>query len=181
MSKHQNATENTAVQAYNPSSHSERNVTVDTPHTSATSYLPTPEEHRTSENLLFSCRDALSNRPLTMKASTVDITANDLVTTTDFTQTFVNDTRYPLEVVYTFPTTWRSMVARFAATLQGETLVAQALPCRDAWKTYDDARRTGDGSALLELQSDGLATARFANLLPGEEPTLAVTTVTRTV
>lgn len=134
----------------------------------------TPIEH------VFSCRSADTGVFLAVRRASVDIRANDLLITTVFTQTFVNDTERPLEVVYTFPTAWESMVSRFAATLGGVELVAKALPLPTAKDTYEEALKKGDAAAHLSVTREGLAVATFANLLPGEELTLEVESVART-
>lgn len=134
----------------------------------------TPIEH------VFSCRSADTGVFLAVRRASVDIRANDLLITTVFRQTFVNDTERPLEVVYIFPTAWGSMVSRFAATLGGEELVAKALSLPTAKDTYEEALKKGDAAAHLSVTREGLAVATFANLLPGEELTLEVESVART-
>lgn len=116
----------------------------------------TPIEH------VFSCRSADTGVFLAVRRASVDIRANDLLITTVFRQTFVNDTERPLEVVYTFPTAWGSMVSRFAATLGGEELVAKALPLPTAKDTYEEALKKGDAAAHLSVTREGLAVATFA-------------------
>ncbi len=93
-------------------------------------------------------------------------------------QEYVNTSDKNLEVSYTFPLSWESVVTEFAAVIGGQRLVAEALPKSKAQAKYEKGLEEGDLPLLLECSDItlGLYTANLGSLKPGESVKIEIST-----
>ncbi len=91
-------------------------------------------------------------------------------------QRYRNTSRSEIEVVYTFPLAWSTVVTEFAAVVNGSRLVARPLERPAAEAVYEKAIGDGDTPLMLECSdpSNGVATANLGNLRPGDEVELRI-------
>ncbi len=84
-------------------------------------------------------------------------------------QTYRNETRRVLEVVYTFPLPHQAVLLGFATELNGQRKEGAIVARREAERQYEDALTEGDAPVMLEASAEGLHTANIGNLKPGDE------------
>jgi Ca-activated chloride channel homolog len=115
-----------------------------------------PEEGRCIELFL----------PLKKTTVEMDVTAGQISATV--TQTFENDSPYPLEAAYIFPLPARASIIDMRLQV-GERVIRSIVQERaEAKKTYEAAKAEGKKTALLEQERPNIFTTSLANFLPGE-------------
>ncbi|HBZ58712.1 MAG TPA: hypothetical protein DEO49_06165, partial [Sutterella sp.] len=103
------------------------------------------------------------------------VKAQDLFVTCCAKQHYRNDGSDTLEIVYSFPLSWKSVVTGFAAVIDGTRYVARTLKKSEAEEKYERHIAKGDKPMLLEVDSTlGICTANLGNIKPGEEITLEI-------
>ncbi len=89
-------------------------------------------------------------------------------------QTYRNDSRQTLELVYTFPLPHQAVLMRFASELNGARQVGRVVAKRQAEARYEQGLADGDAPVMLEALDGGLHTANIGNLKPGDALVLEV-------
>ena len=102
-------------------------------------------------------------------------TANGLLLDMTMRQSYKNNTKKTLEVVYTFPMGWGSTFMGMHAEIGGERLVGTVIEKAKATKQYEEAIADGDAPIMIEKNSDGLYTANLGNLKPNEDVVIEYT------
>ena len=88
-------------------------------------------------------------------------------------QRYHNDSRSPIEAVFTFPLPLTATLLGFDLVLGERRLKAVAAPRAQASADYERAIDKGDSAVLLEHDGNGLYTVSLGNLLPGESATIS--------
>jgi Ca-activated chloride channel homolog len=89
-------------------------------------------------------------------------------------QVFKNNTSSNMEVVYTFPVAWGSVLLGLDATMGGQRRSGQVMAKQRATKNYEAAIENGDAPIMVEKNQDGSYTASLGSLKPGEEAVLDI-------
>ena len=84
-------------------------------------------------------------------------------------QRFRNATASNIEAVYTFPLPHDAVLLDLEVVIGVRTLKGVVVEKRTAEKSYEKALDEGHTAIMIERAGDGLLTANFGNLLPGEE------------
>lgn len=87
-------------------------------------------------------------------------------------QSFRNDSAYNMEVVYTFPLAWGSVLLSLEATLGGKRMTGQVMARQEARERYEDAVEKGDAPVMVEKSEGNVFSASLGSLKPGEEATI---------
>lgn len=83
-------------------------------------------------------------------------------------QVFNNPTKEFVELIYTFPTAYGSILQNITVQLGDKQLVGQVVSARDADDSYSDSIADGNSAILIEKNNFGLFTMNIGNLGPGE-------------
>lgn len=89
-------------------------------------------------------------------------------------QVFKNNTSRNMEVVYTFPVAWGSVLLGLDATLGGLRRSGLVMAKQTATKNYEAAVEEGDAPIMVEKNQDGSYTASLGSFKPGEEAVLDI-------
>lgn len=113
---------------------------------------------------------------IALRSVAIDGTVRDLLATYQIRQTYENTTKKTLEVVYTFPLAWASVVTEFAAVVNGKRFVAEPLQRQTAEEKYEKAMEKGDQPMMLQCSdpTEGVCTANIGTLKPGETVELQI-------
>ena len=104
---------------------------------------------------------------LPLRHTDVDARVRGHVAEVLVTQTFHNDRREAIEVIYTFPLPENAAVADMRVVI-GERVIESEVQRREqARQTYEDARSEGYTAALLEQQRPNVFRQSVANVPPG--------------
>lgn len=90
-------------------------------------------------------------------------------------QVFRNDTGRDLEVTYTFPLAWGTVLLGMQVTLGGRRLAGRVMARREARERYEDAVEQGDAPVMVERAQGGVFSASIGSLRPGEEARIELT------
>ena len=119
-----------------------------------------------------------SGQPIPLEHVHVEAHVVDLAARVTLRQTYRNQEKVPLEVVYVFPLDENAAVCAFEATVGGVRYVGQVKEREEAFRDYDDAMEAGHGAYLLDEVRADVFTASLGNLEPGGEVELSITYVT---
>lgn len=92
-----------------------------------------------------------------------------LVLSMTLSQSFRNTTKRNMEVVYTFPMAWGSVLLGMEVTLGGKRRRGQVMPKQEATERYEEAVEKGDAPVMVQKQNGGLYSASVGSLKPGED------------
>ncbi|MCP4676456.1 MAG: TonB family protein [Deltaproteobacteria bacterium] len=86
----------------------------------------------------------------------------------EVTQTYQNPFEYPIEAIYVFPLPENSAVTDMKMVIGKRVIEAEIKKRDEARKTYNDAKRKGHTTALLEQERPNIFTQSVANIEPRE-------------
>ncbi len=105
---------------------------------------------------------------LPLKKTDVHLEITGGIVSAHVTQIFTNDTKHPLEAVYVFPLPSEATVTGMELRI-GERIIKSVVKEREeAKKVYNQAKREGKKTALLEQERPNIFTTSVANFLPNE-------------
>ncbi len=87
-------------------------------------------------------------------------------------QSFRNDSNDNMEVVYTFPLAWGSVLLGLEATLGGKRMTGQVMARQEARERYEEAVEKGDAPVMVEKSDGNVFSASLGSLKPGEDATI---------
>lgn len=83
-------------------------------------------------------------------------------------QEYKNETDEALEVIYTFPVGWGTILLGLKANIGGKELTGTVVEKADAEKQYEEAVSQGDSAIMVQKSGSGLYTANLGNIASGE-------------
>jgi Ca-activated chloride channel family protein len=104
----------------------------------------------------------------TLLNTDVNITVNGLVARVSVMQEFTNEGSDWMEGVYVFPLPEKAAVDRMRLYIGDRFIEGEVREKGQARKEYEDARRAGKKTSLVEQQRANLFTTSVANIAPGE-------------
>ena len=110
---------------------------------------------------------AVDRMPL--KSTQVDVRIAGVIADVTVTQRYRNEGQKPIEARYVFPGSTRAAVHGMTVHLAGRIITAQIREKQKARDEYEQARREGKTSALLEQSRPNLFQMNVANILPGDD------------
>ncbi len=87
----------------------------------------------------------------------------------EVSQTYDNTFEHPIEAVYIFPLPENSAVFAMKMAIGERVIESEVQRRAEARRTYEEARRSGHTSALLEQERPNVFTQKVANIAPGTQ------------
>ena len=112
--------------------------------------------------------------PIALKSIHVEGDVDGILATMSITQHYRNDSGKKLEIMYTFPISWRSELLELTVTLGDRRMRAALGNATAAWDQYEEAIDAGNTPILVERSGLGLCTANLGNIEDGEEATVEI-------
>jgi Ca-activated chloride channel family protein len=106
---------------------------------------------------------------LPLKSTRADVKIAGVVAAVKITQVYKNQGKKALEAVYVFPASTRAAVHAMRMTVGKRVIEAQIMERQKARETYEQAKREGKTTSLLEQQRPNVFQMNVANILPGDE------------
>lgn len=104
-----------------------------------------------------------------LKATQVDVRIAGVIADVTVEQRYRNEGSTPIEARYVFPGSTRAAIHGMTVHLGGRIITAQIREKQKARDEYEQARREGKTSALLEQSRPNLFEMKVANILPGDD------------
>ena len=123
---------------------------------------------RAQANTVQGDRHPIQYAPATLLSEDVDIVVSGLVVTARLKQQFKNDTNDWLEAVYAFPLPENSALYLMEMKIGERVITGQIKEKSQAKKMYQQAKKAGKKTSLVEQQRPNLFTNNIANIPPGE-------------
>ncbi|MFZ5450389.1 MAG: VIT domain-containing protein [Thermodesulfobacteriota bacterium] len=112
---------------------------------------------------------------LPLKATRADVKIAGVVAEVTITQVYQNQGKKALEAIYVFPASTRAAVHAMRMTVGKRVVVAQIMERQKARQTYEQAKKEGKTTSLLEQQRPNVFQMNVANILPGDEVKVELT------
>ncbi|MBI4642939.1 MAG: VWA domain-containing protein [Deltaproteobacteria bacterium] len=106
---------------------------------------------------------------LPLKATRADVKIAGVVAEVKITQVYKNQGKKALEAIYVFPASTRAAVHAMRMTVGQRVVEARIMERQKARETYEQAKKEGKTTSLLEQQRPNVFQMNLANILPGDE------------
>ena len=106
---------------------------------------------------------------LPLKSTSVDVHITGVIADVTVTQHYRNEGQRPIEARYVFPGSTQAAVHAMSVRLGDRVLTARIREKRQARIEYDNAKKEGKTSALLEQERPNVFSMNVANILPGDD------------
>ncbi len=121
-----------------------------------------------------------SGKPLgdcLLQHTAVKVEISGMVARVRVAQTFANPFPEKIEAIYAFPLSLNAAVDEMAMHVGGRTVKGEIRPLEEARAVYETAKQRGLVAALLDQERPNIFTQAVANIVPGEEITVAISYV----
>ena len=106
---------------------------------------------------------------LPLKSTSAEVKIVGKVADVTVTQVYKNQGKKTLEAIYVFPGSTRAAVHAMRMTVGERIIEAEVQEREKARQTYEDAKKAGQTTSLLEQQRPNVFQMNVANILPGDE------------
>ena len=106
---------------------------------------------------------------LPLKSSRAEVKIAGKVAGVTVRQVYKNQGKRNLEAIYVFPASTRAAVHAMRMIVGDRVIDAKVMERQKARQTYEDAKRAGQTTSLLEQQRPNVFQMNVANILPGDE------------
>jgi Ca-activated chloride channel family protein len=106
---------------------------------------------------------------LPLKSTSVDVRISGVIADVTVTQHYRNEGQRPIEARYVFPGSTQAAIYAMNVRLGNRLLTARIREKQQARIEYDNAKREGKTSALLEQHRPNVFEMNVANILPGDD------------
>jgi Ca-activated chloride channel family protein len=106
---------------------------------------------------------------LPLKSTRAEVKIAGKVADVTVTQVYQNRGQKTLEAIYVFPGSTRAAVHAMRMTVGDRVIDAKIMERQQARQTYEDAKKAGQTTSLLEQQRPNVFQMNVANILPGDE------------
>jgi Ca-activated chloride channel homolog len=106
---------------------------------------------------------------LPLKSTRADVKIAGMVAGVKITQVYKNQGKKALEAIYVFPGSSRAAVHAMRMTVGERVIEAEIMERLKARETYEQAKKEGRTTSLLEQQRPNVFQMNVANILPGDE------------
>jgi Ca-activated chloride channel family protein len=136
-------------------------------------FHPKPEgsggEDKTLSPYFLVLGDNTETDALPLKSTRAEVKIAGKVADVTVTQIYKNQGKKTLEAIYVFPGSTRAAVHALRMTVGDRIIEAEVMECQQARQTYEDAKKAGQTTSLLEQQRPNVFQMNVANILPGDE------------
>jgi Ca-activated chloride channel family protein len=115
---------------------------------------------------------SIQGEPIALLGVAASGKVNGLLFELTVEQRYRNATDSNIEAVYTFPLPHDAVLLDVEVAIAGRRLKGVVVEKRAAEASYEQAIDGGNTAVMLERAGDGLLTANFGNLMPGEEASI---------
>ena len=105
---------------------------------------------------------------LPLKQTDVKIDIDSGLAYTTVTQRFTNDTVYNLEAIYKFPLPYNAAITDMELRIGEKIVKSEVKEKQEAKRTYEQAKKAGKKTALLEQERENIFTTSVANFAANE-------------
>ncbi len=105
-------------------------------------------------------------------STTADVKIYGVIAEVIVKQIYINGGKKPLEAIYVFPASTRAAVYSMTMKIQNRLLIAEIHKKEEARKIYEDAKKEGRSTSLLEQDRPNVFTMNVANIMPGDTITV---------
>ncbi|MGQ9688659.1 MAG: VIT domain-containing protein [Desulfobaccales bacterium] len=106
---------------------------------------------------------------LPLKSTQAEVKIAGKVAEVTVTQVYSNQGKKTLEAIYVFPGSTRAAVHALRMTVGERVIEADVMERQKARQTYEEAKKAGQTTSLLEQQRPNVFQMNVANILPGDE------------
>jgi len=106
---------------------------------------------------------------LPLKSTRAEVKIAGTVAGVKITQVYRNQGKKTLEAIYVFPGSTRAAVHAMRMTVGERIIEAEIMERQQARQTYEQAKKEGKTTSLLEQQRPNVFQMNVANILPGDE------------
>src|SRR6185369_4824838 len=124
---------------------------------------------KTESPYFFVSSDDPGTDRLPLKSTRVDVRIAGVIADVTVTQHYRNEGQRPIEARYVFPGSTQAAVHAMTVRLHDREIVAQIREKQRARLEYEDAKREGKTTALLEQERPNVFSMNVANILPGDD------------
>ena len=112
---------------------------------------------------------------LPLKKTSADVRLNGFIASVQMSQVYRNEGNQPINATYIFPGSTRAAVNGMTLTIGERRIVAKIKEKQEAKKEFDAARKAGKSASLLSQKRPNVFSMEVANIMPGDEVTVALT------
>lgn len=135
----------------------------------------TAQEDKTLSPYFVVLSDDPEKDALPLKSTRAEVKIAGKVAEVKVTQIYKNEGKKTLEAIYVFPASTRAAVHAMRMTVGNRVVEAEIMERQKARQTYEDAKRQGKTTSLLEQQRPNVFQMNVANILPGDEVKVKLT------
>lgn len=111
---------------------------------------------------------------LPLKKTGADVRLNGFIASVQLSQVYRNDGNQPINATYIFPGSTRAAVNGMTMTVGERRIVAKIKEKEQAKQDFDAAKKSGKSASLLSQKRPNVFSMAVANIMPGEEVTVAL-------
>ncbi|MEN8263787.1 MAG: VIT domain-containing protein [Nitrospirota bacterium] len=126
-------------------------------------------EDRTLSPYFHVISDDADTDKLPLKSTSADVDIAGVIADVRVTQVYKNEGGRPIEAIYVFPASTRAAVYGMKMTIGERVINARVKKREDARREYEDAKRNGQSTSLLEQHRPNVFQMNVANIMPGDE------------
>lgn len=108
-------------------------------------------------------------KTISLKAIHVRGSLEGLLFSWNLEQEYINETKDALEIIYTFPLAYKSVLLGMKASIGERELDGVVVAKKEAEEQYEEAVSSGDSAIMVQQTGGGLFTANLGNIKPGEK------------
>jgi len=127
------------------------------------------QEDKTLSPFFVVLSDDPEKDALPLKSTKAEVKIAGKVAEVKVTQIYKNEGKKTLEAIYVFPASTRAAVHAMRMMVGNRVVEAEIMERQKARQTYEDAKKEGKTTSLLEQQRPNVFQMNVANILPGDE------------
>jgi len=127
------------------------------------------QEDKTLSPYFVVLNDDPDTDALPLKSTRAEVKIAGKVADVTVTQIYRNQGKKTLEAIYVFPGSTQAAVHGMRMTVGDRVIEASVMERQQARQTYEDAKKSGKTTSLLEQQRPNVFQMNVANILPGDE------------
>ncbi len=112
---------------------------------------------------------------LPLKKTVADVRLNGFIASVQLSQVYRNEGTKPINATYIFPGSTHAAVNDMTMTIGERRLVAKIKEKQKAREEFADAKKAGKSASLLSQKRPNVFSMEVANIMPGDEITVALT------
>jgi Ca-activated chloride channel family protein len=112
---------------------------------------------------------------LPLKSTSAKASLNGFIASVQLSQVYRNEGNQPINATYIFPGSTRAAVNGMTMTVGERVIVAKIMEKKEAKRIFKVAKKAGKSASLLSQKRPNVFSMAVANIMPGDEVTVALT------